>query len=234
MQCPMPQDACSARSGSGGWRHRVADTCSTCCLLVAAYYASAHLGFALEFTGPVASIVWLPVGVGAAFLYLRGPALWPGVVIGDLLVNNYSELPVGSAVGQSFGNLLEVVIWAALLRRLISRDRPLWSIPGLAAMLGAITAGTAISATIGSVSLALGGVVTGGLVRAPVADMVARRLLRRAARALARARVGAAAPQRPGFGATSPSSRCWWRCSWARVHHDPRRASARAISRSRR
>jgi signal transduction histidine kinase len=130
-------------------------------LLVAAYYASAHLGFALEFTGPVASIVWLPVGVGAAFLYLRGPALWPGVVIGDLLVNNYSELPFGSAIGQSFGNLLEVVICAALLRRLISRERPLWSIPGLAVMLGAITAGTAISATIGSVSLALGGVVAG-------------------------------------------------------------------------
>jgi signal transduction histidine kinase len=130
-------------------------------LLVAAYYASAHLGYALEFTGPVASIVWLPVGVGAAFLYLRGPALWPGVVIGDLLVNNYSELPIGSAVGQSFGNLLEIVICVAVLRRLISRERPLWSIPGLAVMLGAIAAGVAISATIGSVSLILGGVVTG-------------------------------------------------------------------------
>jgi signal transduction histidine kinase len=130
-------------------------------LLVAAYYAAAHLGYSLEFTGPVASIVWLPVGVGAAFLYLRGPALWPGVVIGDLLVNNYSELPLGSAVGQSFGNLLEVVVCAVLLRRLTQRERPLGSISGLAGMLAAITAGTAISATIGSVSLTLGGVVTG-------------------------------------------------------------------------
>src|SRR2546423_1179610 len=69
--------------------------------LVAAYYGAAHLGYALGFTGPVASILWLPVGVGAAILYLRGPALWPGVVIGDLLVNNYSTLPLGSAVGQS-------------------------------------------------------------------------------------------------------------------------------------
>jgi signal transduction histidine kinase len=130
-------------------------------LLVAAYYAAAHLGFALEFTGPVASIVWLPVGVGAAFLYLRGLALWPGVVIGDLLVNNYSELPFGSAIGQSFGNLLEVVVCAVLLRRLTRRERPLSSIAGLAAMLLAITAGTAISATIGSISLTLGGVVNG-------------------------------------------------------------------------
>src|ERR1700759_4508921 len=90
-------------------------------LLVAAYYAAAHLGFALEFTGPVASIVWLPVGVGAAILYFRGPALWPGVVIGDLLVNNYSELPLGSAVGQSFGNLLEVLICAVVVRKLTTR-----------------------------------------------------------------------------------------------------------------
>ena len=130
-------------------------------LLVAAYYAAAHLGYALEFTGPVASILWLPVGVGAAFLYLRGPALWPAVVIGDLLVNNYSKLPLGSAVCQSFGNLLEVVVCAVLLRRLVTPERPLGSISGLAGMLAAITAGTAISATIGSVSLTLGGVVTG-------------------------------------------------------------------------
>jgi signal transduction histidine kinase len=130
-------------------------------LLVAVYYGAAHLGYALEFTGPVASILWLPVGVGAAMLYLRGPALWPGVVIGDLLVNNYSAMPLGSAVGQSFGNLLEVVVCALLLRRLTPRDGPLTSISGLAGMLGALTAGTAISATIGSISLILGGVVTG-------------------------------------------------------------------------
>jgi signal transduction histidine kinase len=130
-------------------------------LLVAAYYGAAHLGYALAFTGPVASILWLPVGVGAAFLYLRGPALWPGVVIGDLLVNNYSELPTGSAVVQSIGNLLEVVVCAILLRRLAARERPLYSVPGLAGMLGAITAGTVISATVGSVSLIVGGVVTG-------------------------------------------------------------------------
>jgi signal transduction histidine kinase len=129
--------------------------------LVAAYYAAAHLGYAFGFTGPVASIVWLPVGVGAAILYLRGPALWPGVVVGDLLVNNYTALPLGSAIGQSFGNLLEVVVCAVLLRRIASRQPPLRTIPGLAGMLGAITAGTVISATIGSVSLILGDVVTG-------------------------------------------------------------------------
>jgi integral membrane sensor domain MASE1 len=80
----------------------------------------------------VASVVWLPAGVGIAGLYLLGLRLWPAVVIGDLLVNNYSALPVGAAVGQSFGNLLEIVIGAALLRRLASRKDPLASTPGVA------------------------------------------------------------------------------------------------------
>src|SRR4051812_45418473 len=58
-------------------------------VLAAAYYGAAQLGYALEVAGPVAAIVWLPVGVGIAFLYLGGVGLWPGVLIGDLLVNDY-------------------------------------------------------------------------------------------------------------------------------------------------
>ena len=43
-------------------------------LLAALYYGSAKLGYELGFSGPVAAIVWLPVGVGIAYLYLRGLA----------------------------------------------------------------------------------------------------------------------------------------------------------------
>ncbi len=129
-------------------------------LVVALYYAAAHIGFAFQFAGPVASIVWLPVGVGIAALYVLGLRLWPGIVVGDLLVNNYTALPVGSAIGQSFGNLLEVVIAVLLLRRLVKRDAPLSTLSSLAGVLAAITAGTLVSATIGSLSLRLGDVVS--------------------------------------------------------------------------
>src|SRR5215469_6888561 len=101
--------------------------------LALAYYAAAHVGYAFEFSGPVAAIVWLPVGVGVAFLYLGGMRFWPGVVIGDLLVNNYSTLPVGTALGQSVGNLLEVLVAVALLRRLCPRGEPLASLRGVGA-----------------------------------------------------------------------------------------------------
>jgi signal transduction histidine kinase len=130
--------------------------------LVALYYGSAQLGYALNFSGAVAAIVWLPVGVGIAFLYLGGIRFWPGVVVGDLLANNYTTLPVGSAVGQSAGNVLEVLVAVVLLRRLVPDGVPLGSIRRLTRMLAALVAGTAVSATIGLLSLRLGHVVTSG------------------------------------------------------------------------
>src|SRR4051794_23232266 len=109
--------------------------------LVALYYGAAQLGFALDVAGPVGAIVWLPVGVGVAFLYLGGLRLWPAVLVGDLLVNDYSALPLGTAVAQTCGNVLEVVVVVLLMRRLA--DAPLESVRGVGRLFVAIVAGTA-------------------------------------------------------------------------------------------
>jgi signal transduction histidine kinase len=127
--------------------------------LAALYYASAKTGYLLEFSGPVAAIVWLPVGVGIAVLYLGGVAYWPGVLLGDLLANDYSTLPLGSAFGQTCGNILEVVIAAVLLRRLVRRGSPLASVRGVGAIAVAVAAGAATSATVGATSLLSGDVI---------------------------------------------------------------------------
>ena len=131
-----------------------------CGLVVAAYYGAAKVGYELSFAGPVAAIVWLPVGVGISFLYIGGLGLWPGVLVGDLLANDYSALPWGAALAQSCGNLLEVVTATILLRRLVRRGSPLDTVSGVGAMLVAIGVGTFLSATIGSVSLFLGHIVS--------------------------------------------------------------------------
>ena len=127
-----------------------------CAALILLYSGAAHLSFALRFAGPVSSIVWLPVGVAVAFLYMRGLRFWPAVVIGDLTVNQYSALPLGSAVGQTFGNLLEVVLAAWLLQRLVSPVRPLESTRSVLGLFGALAAGTLMSAVIGPLSLWIG------------------------------------------------------------------------------
>jgi signal transduction histidine kinase len=128
-------------------------------VLAGLYYAAAKTGYLLEFAGPVAAIVWLPAGVGIAFLYLGGLRYWPGVLIGDLLANNYMALPVGSALGQTCGNMLEVILAVLLLRRLVPRGSPLASIRGVGAIVVAIAAGAAVSATVGAVSLLSGNVI---------------------------------------------------------------------------
>jgi signal transduction histidine kinase len=129
-------------------------------LLAGLYYGAAKLGYALDFAGPVAAIVWLPVGVGISFLYLRGLQFWPGMLIGDLLANNYTALPIGSALGQTVGNVLEVTLAAFVLRRLGRRVDLLGSVTGVAQMLLPLAVATTVSATIGAFSLRLGGVVT--------------------------------------------------------------------------
>ena len=89
----------------------------------------AKTGYVLEFSGPVAAIVWLPGRRSASpSSTSAGSRYWPGVLIGDLLANDYSVLPLGSALGQTCGNMLEVVIAVLLLRRLVRHGSPLASV----------------------------------------------------------------------------------------------------------
>ena len=130
-------------------------------LLAALYYGSAKLGYTLGFSGPVAAIVWLPVGVGIAYLYLRGLEFWPGILLGDLLANDYVKLPLGSALAQTVGNVLEVVLAAYLLRRAARSGYLLARLDGLVLLLLPLAAATMVSATIGTFASFVGGVVSG-------------------------------------------------------------------------
>jgi signal transduction histidine kinase len=123
--------------------------------LAGLYYGSARLGYELEFAGPVAAIVWLPAGVGIAFLYLGGLRFWPGVLAGDLLANNYHALPVETALLQTCGNMAEVLLATMLLRRLVPRESPLASVRGVGCLVVSLVGGTIVSATVGALSLLL-------------------------------------------------------------------------------
>jgi signal transduction histidine kinase len=144
------REARLTRLGSNGVFREVV----LCGLLAGLYYGSAKLGYFAAFSGPVAAIAWLPVGIGISFLYFGGLRLWPGVLLGDLLANDYT-IPLGGALGQTIGNVVEVVVAAYLLRRLLPGRRPSSSVVGVCVMVGAIATGTAISATVGPTSLSL-------------------------------------------------------------------------------
>src|SRR3954452_20217854 len=128
-------------------------------LAAAAYYAAAELVFSLEVGGPVAAVVWLPAGVGMAALYLGGIRLWPGVLIADLIVNDYGALPVGTALAQTAGNLVEIVGAVWLLHRFLPAIEALGSVRGVTITVGALVAGVAGRASTRTPAQLAGGVI---------------------------------------------------------------------------
>ena len=132
-------------------------------LLAAAYYASAKVGQTLRYTGSVAAI-WPPAGLGIGALYLWGLRWWPGILVGEILVNGElllddTALPLESVVGQQTGNMLEIVVGAVLLRRLIGPRAALDRAEQVSGLLVALGIATAISATVGTASMLVGGVI---------------------------------------------------------------------------
>jgi signal transduction histidine kinase len=132
-------------------------------LVAAGYYASAKLGQTLRYTASV-SAIWPPAGFGIAALYLWGLRWWPGILIAELVVNaelliDSTPLPLGSLLGQQAGNMAEIVVGAMLLRRLIGRRAALDRVEQVGGTIAAAALATAISATVGTVSMLAGGVI---------------------------------------------------------------------------
>jgi signal transduction histidine kinase len=132
-------------------------------ILAGAYVGAAKLGQTLRYTASV-SAIWPPAGVGMAALYVYGLRWWPGIFIGELIVNGelllgHTDIPVGSLIGQQAGNMAEIVVGAWLLRRLIGPNAALDRASQVGGMIVAAGVGTAISATAGTLSMLAGGVI---------------------------------------------------------------------------
>jgi PAS domain S-box-containing protein len=140
-------------------RGRVGSYLLAVAILAGAYYAAAKLGLRLAYLHGAVTALWPPVGVGIAALVLGGARLWPGILVGDLLVGDYSS-PIGTVLGQTLGNTLEVVLAAVVLRRLVGARVGLTRVVEVLALVAAAALGTLVSACFGSVSLRLGDVIS--------------------------------------------------------------------------
>ncbi len=89
---------------------------------------------------------------------------WPGIFLGELIVNgellvDHTDIPLGSLVGQQAGNMAEIIVGAWLLRRLLGPDAALDRATQVGGMIVAAGVATAISATVGTLSMLAGGVI---------------------------------------------------------------------------
>jgi len=162
IAAPVPDDR-SAFERLQAWRLTAPGQFAWWCVEVAVvaglYYGAARAGLHLAYLHGSVTALWPPVGVGVAALVLLGPGVWPGIVIGDLLVADFSS-PWGTVLGETLGNTLEIVVAAVLFRWLAGRRTGLERVRDVLALVVCAAIGTLISAAFGVVSLRLGHVIT--------------------------------------------------------------------------
>lgn len=137
---------------------RTAADWGACAALGAAYFASGKLGLKLALVNPSATAVWPPTGIALAALILLGPKAWPGVFAGAFLTNITTAGTTATSLGIALGNTLEALAGAALVGRFAS-GASAFERPRDVVLFALLAAGLApaISATLGVLSLALGG-----------------------------------------------------------------------------
>jgi signal transduction histidine kinase len=127
-------------------------------VVAAAYYAVGRIGLELAYLDGAVAALWPPAGLGLAVLFLYGIRLWPAVVVGDLLLGDYST-PLGTVLAQTVGNTVAVVVAALLLRRLTSGRGDLERVADVLALVACALVAALVSAAFGPLSLRLGDVI---------------------------------------------------------------------------
>jgi two-component system CheB/CheR fusion protein len=130
------------------------------------YFAAAKIGLSMAFLAEQVTPVWPPSGIALSAVLLLGTRVWPGIALGALAANLTANEPLLTAVGIAAGNTLEALVAARLMR--YAGFRPsLERLRDVRALLvyGAAVS-TAVSATIGVLSLWMGGVHPGTVLPA--------------------------------------------------------------------
>src|SRR5215813_1405159 len=127
-------------------------------VLATIYFIVGKLGLKLAYFHPSATAVWPPTGIALVAFLMLGYRIWPVIFLGALLVNvtTAGSLPV--CLGIAAGNTLEGLLGSYLLNKFAGGESAFGNAKGvLAFVLYAALISTAVSATFGTTSLALGG-----------------------------------------------------------------------------
>jgi diguanylate cyclase (GGDEF)-like protein len=146
-------------AGSNGRnRSRLAREALVMLALAAIYFIAGKLGLKLAYIHPSATAVWPSTGITLAAFLILGYRVWPGILLGALLVNLTSAGSLPVCLGIAAGNTLEGLIGCYLLNKFAGGESVFESAKGVFAfvLLGAMLS-TTVSATFGVTSLVLGG-----------------------------------------------------------------------------
>ena len=191
----------------------------TVAVVALGYYGAGRIGLELAYLNGAVAALWPPAGLGLAVLFLYGVRLWPAIVIGDLLLGDYST-PLGTVLAQTLGNTVALVAAALLLRRLTGGRCGLERVADVLAFVASALVAAVVSAAFGPLSLRLGDVIPadelGEVSRTwTLGDAAASSWSHRSS-SRGRPRVCGASTGGSSWRARSCSP-CWWR--WRSCRH---------------
>ena len=140
--------------GSARWRMVAAVT--------VVYVLAGKLGLHFASVHASATAVWPPTGIALAALLLLGPRAWPAVAIGAFVVNVTTAGSVATSLAIALGNTLEALIGARLVERRAGGSRAFDRPRDVFAFAAAVLPGAAVSASIGTATIALAGSAPSG------------------------------------------------------------------------
>ena len=104
-----------------------------------------------------ASAVWPPTGIAIAAALLFGTWVWPAILVGAFFVNVTTAGSVATSVGIATGNMLEAVVGAWLISRFAGGVEAFSRPQSVLRFAFLVTVAAALSASIGILSLWVGG-----------------------------------------------------------------------------
>lgn len=126
--------------------------------IVPVYFIASKIGFSMAFVAEQVTVVWPPTGIALAVILLMGYKAWPAIFLGAFLANITSNEPFWVASAIAGGNTLEAVAGAWMLRHFLHFDTRLNHVTDVLGLtFFAAVLGTMISATVGALSLCIGG-----------------------------------------------------------------------------
>jgi len=123
-----------------------------------AYILAAKLSLRFASVHPSSSPFWPPTGIAIASLLILGQRFWPAIFLGAFLVNLNTAGTALTSLGIALGNTLEALLASYLVTRFANGRHAFektWDILRFALYAGVLS--TAVAATLGVTSLALGG-----------------------------------------------------------------------------
>jgi PAS domain S-box-containing protein len=123
------------------------------------YGLAAKAGLNYSTVASNVTLLWPPSGLSLFAVLHFGYGLWPGIIIGDLIANAGTGAPIPAILCIATGNILETLICAELLRRVVGFRNAMQRVRDVLSLLVLGSVCAILSALIGPASLALAGTI---------------------------------------------------------------------------